>query len=175
MKGAGESGHLDMTTTEFPRVTVPDLPIEGGCQCGGLRYRITDAPVTYYVCHCKMCQKQSGSAFGSSLQVPAQAVELMGPFATHAHRGGSGRMADHIFCPSCGGRVTHQIRGGEVIVVKPGTLDDTSWLNPAGHIFTATRQPWVVLPEAGALLFEDYPDMQALRERWRQMTEAAEP
>ena len=164
-----------MTTTDFPRVTVPVLPIRGGCQCGSLRYTITEAPVTYYVCHCTMCQKQSGSAFGSSLQIPARGVELTGPFATHPHMGGSGRMSDHVFCPNCGARVTHRIRGGEVIVVKPGTLDDTSWLRPAGHIFTATRQHWVPLPETGALLFEDYPDMQALRERWRQMTEAPAP
>jgi hypothetical protein len=160
--------------TDVPRVTVPELPLQGGCQCGRLRYSITEAPVTYYACHCTMCQKQSGSAFGSSLQVPASGVHLTGPSATHAHTGGSGRTSDHVFCPTCGGRVTHRIRGGEVIVVKPGTLDDTSWLKPAGHIFTATKQPWVVLPESGTLLFEDYPDMPALRERWRQMTEAVE-
>lgn len=158
--------------TDLARVTLPEMPIRGGCQCGSLRYAITQAPVTCYACHCTMCQKQSGSAFGLSLQVPAPGIELTGPFATHPHMGGSGRMSDHVFCPNCGGRVTHRIRGGEVIVVKPGTLDDTSWLRPAGHIFTATRQPWVSLPQTGALLFEDYPDMQALRDRWRRMTRA---
>jgi len=155
--------------SEIPRVTIPELPIEGGCQCGSLRYRVTEVPVTYYICHCADCQKQSGSAFGSSLQIPARGVELRGRSQTHTRAGGSGRMSDCVFCPACGGRVTHQIQGSEVIVIKPGTLDDPSWLKPAGHIFTASRQPWVELPDEGALLFAHGPDMQALRERWRLM------
>ncbi|WP_163264652.1 GFA family protein [Chelativorans alearense] len=154
---------------KIPRVKLPELPIEGGCQCGNLGYRIIAAPLTYYVCHCTDCQKQSGSAYGSSLMVPAQGIELHGPFETYACRGGSGRMSDRVFCPTCGGRVTHQIQGSDVVVVKPGTLDDTSWLKPAGHIFTASKQPWVPLPEAGALLFDHGPDMQALRDRWCRM------
>lgn len=158
-----------MTMSEIPQVVLPELPIEGGCQCARLRYRIIKAPLTYYICHCADCQKQSGSAFGSSFMVPAEGIELHGPFETYPRKGGSGRMSDRIFCPTCGGRVSHQIQGSDVIVIKPGTLDDTSWLTPAGHIFTASRQPWVPLPDAGALLFDGYPDMQALRDRWRRM------
>ena len=74
------------------------------------------------------------------------------------------------FCPTCGVRITHQIIGSDILVVKPGTLDHKSWLIPAGHIFTATRLPWIRLGEKDGLIYKDAPDMSALRERWRQMT-----
>lgn len=157
--------------TASVRVRVPELPMEGGCQCGKLRYRLTKPPLTYYACHCTVCQRQSGSAFGSSMMMEADGVDLVGPHETFGHRGGSGRPMECAFCPSCGVRVTHQIVGSDIMVIKPGTLDDTSWLVPAGHIFTATRQPWVTLGADDGLLYEDAPDMPALKERWRQMTE----
>lgn len=156
--------------TEVARVTLPDFPLEGGCQCGRLRYRISKPPLTYYVCHCTFCQRQSGSAFGSSLMVEASGVELTGTFESFGHKGGSGRPMECAFCPSCGVRITHRIVGGDVLVVKPGTLDAKSWLIPAGHIFTATRLPWIRLGEEDGLLYEDAPDMAELKERWRQMT-----
>nr|WP_256372982.1 GFA family protein [Pseudoruegeria sp. HB172150] len=148
------------------------MPLTGGCQCGALRYRITAAPVTCYACHCTLCQRQSGSGFGMSLQCPDDSVELEGPSASLEWTGGSGRLSRHTFCPACGVRVTHQIEGSPVIVIKPGTLDDTSWLRPAGHIFTATRQPWVPEPSATTLVYEDRPDMPALHAHWKRMLEA---
>ncbi|MEW5421767.1 GFA family protein [Amorphus sp. 3PC139-8] len=157
------------TTNAVSRVELPELPIEGGCECGSLRYRITAAPLTFYLCHCTTCQKQSGSAFGASLHVPAEGITLEGPSTTYSHLGGSGRTLDAVFCPSCGDRLTHQVQGGAAIVVKPGTLDDRSWLMPAGHVFTASRQPWVSLPDDGTLLFEGAPDLPALRARWSEM------
>ncbi|POF27977.1 GFA family protein [Roseibium marinum] len=156
--------------TDIAHVTLPDLPIEGGCQCGQLRYRITKPPLTYYACHCTVCQRQSGSAFGSSLMLEADGVELTGTCETFGPTGGSGRPMECTFCPSCGVRITHRKVGSDILVVKPGTLDRRSWLVPAGHIFTATRLPWIRLGEEDGLLFEDAPDLPALKERWRRMT-----
>jgi hypothetical protein len=153
-------------------VALPPLPIEGGCQCGALRYRITAAPVTFYLCHCSMCRRQSGSAFGGSLQVPADGVALSGPSRSLEWTGGSGRLSDQTFCRDCGGRVTHRIRGGAVIVVKPGTLDDPSWLRPAGQIFTAGRLPFVAPAGPAELDFPDAPDMAALHAHWSRMLAA---
>ncbi len=50
-------------------IAVRSNPIVGGCQCGTVRYEITDDPVALYVCHCRECQKQSSSAFGISVIV----------------------------------------------------------------------------------------------------------
>lgn len=156
--------------TEIARVRMPALPLEGGCQCGRLRYRVTKAPLTFYACHCTICQTQSGSAFGSSMMLHADGIDLTGPHDTFGHTGGSGRAMECAFCPSCGVRITHWIVGSDIRVLKPGTLDDTTWLIPAGHIFTATRQPWVRLGAQDGLLYEDAPDIPALRERWSRMT-----
>ena len=65
----------------------------------------------------------------------------------------SGRSKTCAFCPSCGTRIYHQVRG-EVLSIKPGTLDDTSRLRPAAHYWTKRRQPWVLIPE-GVLCVED--------------------
>ncbi|MBF9033209.1 aldehyde-activating protein [Rhodobacterales bacterium HKCCE2091] len=153
-------------------VTLPPLPLTGGCQCGAVRYRITAAPVTCYTCHCSACRRQSGSAFGMSLQVPDGGVELDGPTARLSATGGSGRPATHTFCTGCGTRITHQIEGRPVIVVKPGTLDDPTWIRPAGHIFTASRAAWVQGAAEGELDYPDVPDMPELHRRWSEMLAA---
>ncbi len=152
------------------KVKLPDLPLTGGCECGKLRYRVTAKPVTYYACHCTVCQRQSGSAFGSSVMLPADGIEIDGEMEVYPCTGGSGRPQEKSFCPSCGTRITHRIIGADLLVIKPGTLDDHSWLYPAGHVFTATKQPWIELTEEDGLLFEDAPDIPALRRRWSEMT-----
>ncbi len=154
-----------------PRVRVPELPIGGGCECGAVRYRITQKPITCYACHCTVCQRQSGSAFGMSIMVPADGVEVEGRHGTYPCTGGYGRPQEKTFCPTCGTRITHRIIGGEIVVLKPGTLDDHTWIVPAGHIFTATKQRWIELGEDDGLLFHDAPDLSALRLRWCQMTD----
>jgi hypothetical protein len=65
----------------------------------------------------------------------------------------SGRTKQCTFCPSCGTRIYHQV-ANDVLSIEPGTLDDTSWLNPASHYWTSRKQPWVSIPE-GVLCVED--------------------
>jgi len=149
--------------SEVHPVRLSELPLAGGCQCGQLRYVANVEPLTYYLCHCTMCRRQSGSAFGSSLHFPPGTVALGGETGHLEWRGGSGRLSDQTFCPFCGTRVLHAIRDSDFVVVKPGTLDDPSFLHPAGHIFAAQRLPWVELPDDGSLVYEEAPDMMALR------------
>ncbi len=151
------------------RVTIPDLPLTGGCQCGALRYTIHAAPTTFYACHCTDCRRQSGSAFGLSLQVEAVAMTVSGATAVFSRRGASGReMACH-FCPACGARLWHAVAAGSSYrSLKAGTLDDPSWLRPAAHIWVASRLPWVAIP-ADAVTWEGQPDMGRLRALWTDM------
>jgi hypothetical protein len=122
------------------------LPLEGGCQCGFVRYRVEREPLGLAVCHCRECQRQSGSAFGISLAVPDGAFQLVsGALKTFEVKCDSGRIKTCAFCPECGTRIFHQTVGD--MSVKAGTLDDTSWLRPDSHYWTTRKQSWVLLPD----------------------------
>lgn len=118
---------------------------EGGCQCGAVRYRITGAPLTLYACHCTDCQKQASSAFGLSLWVRQSDFQFSsGEPKLWQVTADSGRQKICAFCPDCGSRIYHAFSGDpDVLSVKAGSLDDTSWLRPVGHIWTRSAQPWV--------------------------------
>jgi hypothetical protein len=124
---------------------MPEVLI-GGCQCGKVRYRFEGEPIELTVCHCRECQRQSGSAFGMSLSIPAEAFELLsGNLKFFEVVCDSGRNKSCAFCPNCGTRIYHRTDAG--ISIKAGTLDDTSRLRPTAHYWTKRRQPWVVIPD----------------------------
>jgi hypothetical protein len=124
-----------------------DRRIEGGCQCGRVRYCVDGPPLGLAVCHCTGCQRQSGSAFGMSLAVPSEAFQLLsGELRTFTVPCDSGRTKTCSFCPDCGTRIHHRSVEG-ALSLKAGTLDDTSWLEPAAHYWTQHKQPWLVIPE----------------------------
>lgn len=118
---------------------------DGGCQCGGVRYRVEGEPVSVGICHCTQCQKQSGSAFGMSFIVPKEAFQLLrGRLKTFTRMSDSGRPVVCAFCPECGTRIYHETRWLEgVLNIKPGTFDDTSFLRPLAQVWTATKQRWL--------------------------------
>jgi hypothetical protein len=100
-------------------------------------------------CHCTDCQRQSGSAFGMTLVVAESDFRILqGEVSTWSSRSAAGRAKLGVFCPRCGTRIYHKPEWRRASVsVKPGTLDDTRWLNPDMHIWTSSKQPWVVIPE----------------------------
>ncbi|MBW4440321.1 MAG: GFA family protein [Plectolyngbya sp. WJT66-NPBG17] len=146
-----------------------NAPYTGGCQCGQIRYEIRAEPLTLYACHCKECQRQSSSAFGMSMTVQREAVVILQGQPKDWTRGAdSGQTVRCFFCGNCGTRLFHQRdHNPNVINIKPGTLDDTSWLNPVGHLWTQSKQPWVSLDEQG-LNYEGQPsDYAVLFERFQ--------
>lgn len=122
---------------------------DGGCQCGAIRYRVSAEPVRVSLCHCSQCQRQTGSAFSMAMIVPDAAFALLrGQLKTWTRSSDAGRPVVCNFCPDCGTRITHQAevyRG--YTNVRPGTLDDRSWLKPTISIWNSQKQPWVVLPD----------------------------
>lgn len=130
----------------------------GGCQCGRVRYRIAGAPKAVTACHCTECQRQSGSAFGMSVVVAHEQLALeSGELRSFARAGESGGVVEGFFCAECGTRIYHRVaRMPGTLNVKAGTLDDTSRLVPAVHVWVASKQPWLPLPE-GAVAFEGNP------------------
>jgi hypothetical protein len=148
------------------------LPLTGACQCGAVRYEITAEPSAVYACHCRDCQRHTGSAFSLSLVAPRAAVRVTAGTAKlwerPASHTASGTPTTCVLCGECGARLYHlPSRNSAVAIVKPGTLDDVSWLAPIGHIWTKSAQPWVKIPP-GMVVFEGQPpDFSALQAAWR--------
>ena len=118
---------------------------EGGCQCGRIRYQVSGAPLAVSICHCRECQRQSGSAFSMSWVMRQSDFKLLrGELKTFTRSSDSGRPLQCAFCPECGTRIYHVpgYRAG-VFNVKPGTLDDPAAARPTREIWTVRKHRWV--------------------------------
>jgi hypothetical protein len=121
--------------------------INGGCLCGQVRYSAHTDPTFQGVCHCKNCQKQSGTAFSVVIAIPKSEMAIQGKLKTYRDKGDSGQPVLRSFCPECGSPVTTDVSSmPHLTIVKAGTLDDTSWLDPKMHIFCDSAQRWSPIP-----------------------------
>jgi len=131
---------------------------EGGCDCRFIRYRMTGRPLFVHCCHCRWCQRETGSAFVLNAMIEADRVELLhgevDVVDTPSHSGKGQKIAR---CPTCRIAVWSNYAGGgdAVRFVRVGTLDEPDRFPPEVHIFTASKQPWVVLPP-GTPAFAEY-------------------
>lgn len=119
---------------------------KGGCLCGKIRYSGNAQPVFSGICHCRNCQRTSGSAFAIVIGVPADKVSIQGELKTYADTGDSGKPIYRRFCPECGASVMDEasVMPG-VLMITAGTLDDASWVKPEAQIYCDSTQPWVRL------------------------------
>ena len=123
--------------------------VEGGCACGVTRYRLTSEPLFVHCCHCLNCQRQTGSAFVINALIEADRVELLAGEPQPVSVPRSGGKKQRIWrCPACQVAVYSQYTRRQMRFVRAGTLDDPSALAPDVHIYTRSKLPWVVLPEA---------------------------
>ena len=144
-------------------------PYTGGCQCGAVRYEITAKPLTLYACHCTDCQKQSASAFGMTFRIKGESLEITKGTTREWHTvADSGNAKVAHFCGDCGTRLYNApARHPGALSIKAGTLDDTSWLQPVGSVWTRSAQPWVAVPPS-PLNHETQPDsMQRFVDAWQ--------
>lgn len=141
----------------------------GGCQCGQVRYRLTDEPMALYVCHCLHCQKQSSSAFGMSMWVHRDAVEFTsGKLSFWSTRGDSGAEKICAFCHKCGTRIYHATDDGkDILSIKAGSLDDPTRLQPTCHLWTKRKQAWLrVNPDHDMCYETEPPSDEELMRQW---------
>jgi hypothetical protein len=118
----------------------------GGCLCCNLRYAADTEPIFSAVCHCKTCQKQTGTALRIVVAVPRPAVALQGVQKTYARMGDSGQQVINRFCPNCGSTVVIEPAAlASITIIPAGTLDETSWLKPTMEIYCDDAQSWVQL------------------------------
>jgi hypothetical protein len=120
----------------------------GGCLCGQVRYEVSGQPAMVAVCHCRNCQRQAGSAFSIIAGYPRDAVKISGTLTTYRDQGeDSGQPVLRQFCGRCGSPILSDVGAmPSLLFIKAGTLDDPSGLEPAIHIFCASKQPWVEIP-----------------------------
>ena len=124
------------------------LPQTGGCQCGKVRYAITEEPQSVYTCHCTACQRLTSSAFSIGLVVAETAFRLSGVEPKPLQRvADSGRVNTRLVCPECGSWICGLPRDG-LVRVRAGSLDDPSWLRPPGTSGPATNSCGSHLPRA---------------------------
>ena len=125
------------------------MKLEGGCACGSIRYKLTSDPLIVHACHCRDCQRITGSAFVINLWIEKKFVEASGP-APKSYRlaGGSGQHHDVFFCENCGTFLWSRYHGapGDALFVRAGTLDAPETVQPDVHIFTRSKLPWLELP-----------------------------
>ena len=122
-------------------------PYTGGCQCGSVRYVVTTEPIRLLACHCRECQRQSGSAFGMSMLVKKDNLTVTGLTKQFRRMADSGNEVTGVFCPECGVRIYHVLKSAQdVLALKPGTLDDARWLRPELFIWMKSAQSWVPVP-----------------------------
>ena len=135
----------------------------GGCRCSAVRYELSQPPIAVYVCHCRDCQRFSGSPFSFGAFVDAAAFRLTGVEPTSSqHVSDGGVTKTRWLCSNCStwvfsGTTTSDEVGGSYRVLRAGTFDDTSWLRPTISFWTRSALPWVTLPE-GVKCFETQPD-----------------
>ena len=143
-------------------------PYHGGCQCGSVRYVVKAEPVTLYICHCRDCQKQTASAFAMSLTVRSDQIDITtGTLKEWRRPAESGADVFCRFCPTCGTRIIHgKDTRPEFVNVKPGTLDDTSWLTPVAQIWTTRAQPWIDFGPRFLSYPSQPPDSADMWSRW---------
>jgi hypothetical protein len=123
---------------------------EGGCACGAVRYALAAEPLVVHACHCRDCQRITGSAFVVNLWMETAAVAARGESPRSFRLAGrSGRPHDVFFCVRCGTTVWSRYHGAPLasLFVRAGMLDRPDTVAPDVHIFTRTKVPWLVLPD----------------------------
>lgn len=123
---------------------------EGGCDCGAVRFRIEAEPVVVNCCHCRQCQRQTGTAFAVNILIEPDAITvLQGDPAPHEHPTPSGAGQTNFRCSDCGTSVwsIYHAAGDGLRFVRAGALDDPHAVTPQVHIHTTDKVDWVAIPD----------------------------
>ncbi len=140
------------------------FPLDGGCDCGLVRYRMQTRPLFVHCCHCRWCQRESGASFALNALIESDRVVNLGAqpeiIDTPTHSGKGQKIAR---CPKCRIAVWSNYSGAGPVIrfVRVGTLDGPDQLPPDIHIFTASKQPWLQLP-ADVPSVSEYYDRESL-------------
>lgn len=153
--------------------------MKGGCTCGAIRYELNAAPMITHCCHCKWCQRETGSAFAVNAVIESTNLALLsGAPEEIVTPSLSGKGQIIARCPACRVAVWshYPTAGRRSSFIRVGTLDQPHGIKPDVHIFTSSKRPWVVLPD-GAMAFAEFYNpaevwSDEMRKRWSAMMAA---
>lgn len=135
-------------------------PLDGGCPCNEIRYRLDQSPLIVHCCHCRSCQKESGSAFKLNAMIETKFVKLLSDTSPEIvptpSDSGEGQYVHR--CPSCKHAVwSNYGHSGDIIrFIKAGTLDEPERAPPNIHIYVRSKLPWVKLDDGIPCMQEFY-------------------
>ena len=138
------------------------FPIEGGCDCRHVRYRMETKPLFVHCCHCRWCQRETGASFALNALIETDRVRVLGNAPELVDTPSNSGMGQKIArCPKCRIALWSHYAGAGTILsfIRVGTLDNPDVCPPDIHIFTASKQPWVQIP-AGMPLVPEYYDRE---------------
>ncbi len=116
--------------------------LTGHCLCGQVQYQSAPALLTL-ICHCTHCRRQSGSAYSVNVIVPAEALEVAGRIREYTDFSDTGSVVSRGFCPECGSSIATRINTHEdLVIIKGGTLDDPTQVQPAAEIYCERALDW---------------------------------
>ena len=122
-------------------------PFSGGCLCGAIRYESRAEPLFSINCHCRDCQRTTGTAYAPVLAVPRDALRIsQGEPTYYTSQSDSGETVSRGFCPECGSGIFSKLSANpDIVGLKAASLDDPSWFRPTVDIYTDSAQPWDVM------------------------------
>jgi len=120
--------------------------IRGSCLCGNVRFELEGTPRFINHCHCSMCRKVHGAAFGSFLHADGRGFRwLAGESLVENYPSSPGNV--RAFCKVCGSNMPVLEEQGAHVIIPAGTLDDDPAVRPIVHIHTASRAPWFAISD----------------------------
>jgi hypothetical protein len=131
----------------------------GGCRCGNFSYQFNrEQVVSAHHCHCKDCQKMTGSGKATIVMVPTDSLSTQGELKTYTVTGTDGAHVTRGFCPNCGCQLISYLEEISAMrFVKAGTLDDSSWVKVESSFWSCSAEPWSPV-DSGCHAFEKNPD-----------------
>jgi hypothetical protein len=133
---------------------VPELPLTGGCACGGVRWELSEPPLQVGYCHCKRCQRRSGTAASINAVVNESAFRLLQGeelLRTWTPEDGGSK----TFCSSCGSALWAGPPGGGIASLRLGSFDEDPQVEPSYHQYVAYAAPWEEIPDDGVQRFDE--------------------
>lgn len=125
------------------------MPIEGGCLCKAVRYRIDAEPIMMRLCWCRDCQYLAAGGASANVVFPTNAVTVTGELRDYVSIADSGNVMHRLFCPTCGTPVFSAAEARpHIVIVRAGTLDDPNVVKPSLNIWTDSAPTWACLNES---------------------------
>jgi len=116
----------------------------GGCLCGDIRYKFNKSnALTTHHCHCKDCQKSTGSGKATILLIPKESLKIDGDLKFYTSTGSEGSHVTRGFCENCGSPVMSFVEeNADLRFIKVGSLDDSSWVSITSNFWSSTANSW---------------------------------